>query len=186
MATKRATQKTESRFYIVKTVKETQKKIEDKAKTYNEKYVKNQLNSGKEFITELKANPVKKIDGLIDDSKDAIKKTREDRYNAWKKVVKTARKDAKVRFSKLNTESKKVYRGVESDAKLVIKEVIEMSKKNIDRLPMKKNLEEKISKSIESIPSKLNLPSRKEFDNLANGLNGASKKVYELSKQVIN
>ncbi len=60
------TSKKESRFYIAKTINETKEKIENKVKTYNEKYVRKQVENGREFITELKADPVKRIDDLID------------------------------------------------------------------------------------------------------------------------
>jgi hypothetical protein len=153
---------TESKFYIVNAVKDTQKKIQGKVKTYNKKYVKKHLKNGKEFITELKADPIKRIDDLISDSKDAVKKTRDERYNVWKKAVIRARKDMKVRFEKLNTdtknrfekvniEGKKVYKGVEKDVNLIIKDVIEVSKKNIEK---------RISKGIDAIPSKLKLNNR--------------------------
>jgi len=80
-------------------------------------------------------------------------------------------------LEKLNSEGKKVYNGVESDVRRVIKDVIEMSKKNIDKIPMKKKLEDKISKGIESIPVKLNLPSRHEIDSLTSEIT----KVKELT-----
>jgi len=38
--------------------------------------VKKQIENGREFITELKADPVKRIDDLIDDSREAIEKSK--------------------------------------------------------------------------------------------------------------
>jgi len=80
MTTKLKKAQTQSKFYVVKNVKETQKKIEDRVKIYNEKFVKKQISNSKEFITELKKHPVKRIDEIIDDSKNAIKKTRDEQY----------------------------------------------------------------------------------------------------------
>ncbi|MBU2452420.1 MAG: phasin family protein, partial [Proteobacteria bacterium] len=69
-----------------------------------------------------------------------------------------------------------------NDAKLIIENILEMGKKNLDKLPMKKTIEKKISSGIESIPSRLNLPSRDEIDNLVIGIDGVNKKVDELNK----
>ncbi len=176
----------ESKFYIVNTVKETKEKIETKIKAYNKKYVKRQLESGKEFISEIKSDPIKRIDDLIDDSKDALKKAKDDRYKAWQKAVKTAKADTRKKFEKLNTEGRKVYRGIENDAKIIVEDIIEMGKKNLDKIPMKKAIEKKINDTIESIPAKLNLPSKDEIDNLVNGIDGVNKKVDALNKEYAN
>ncbi|MCP3873257.1 MAG: hypothetical protein GY699_08915 [Desulfobacteraceae bacterium] len=179
-------QKKESKFYIAKTIKDARKKIETKIKTVNEKYVKKQLENGREFFSELKSDPIKRIDDLIDDSKDALNKTKDDRFKAWQKAAKTAKTDARKRFKKINIEGKKVYKGIENDAKLLVDDFIEISKKNIERIPMKKTIEKKIASTIESIPSKLNLPSKDEIDNLVSGIDGVNKKVDALNKQYAN
>ncbi|MBU2454847.1 MAG: hypothetical protein KJ668_16175, partial [Proteobacteria bacterium] len=125
MTPKKTTKKTEtqSKFYIAKKVSDARKKLEGKAKEYNEKFVKKQLESGREFIKELKADPIKRIDDLIDDSKDTLKKAKEKRYNAWQKAVKTARTDAKKKFKKINDQGKEVYTGIGNDAKLIIENI---------------------------------------------------------------
>jgi len=53
MTTKKSTKTTqkESRFYIAKTINDAKEKIQGKVKTYNEKYVKKQVETGREFIT---------------------------------------------------------------------------------------------------------------------------------------
>jgi polyhydroxyalkanoate synthesis regulator phasin len=143
---------------------------------------------GKDFLDELKADPIKKIDDLIDDGKDAVKKTREKRFGAVKQRVKETRTSMKKRFDTINTEKTKVVKGIENDAKLIVEEAIELGKKNIDRMPFKKNIEnieKTISKRMASLPSKLNLPSRDEIDNLVNGIDGVNKKVDSLTKQAV-
>lgn len=176
---------TESRFYVVKTAKQARGKIENRLKGANEKYVKKQFKMGKDFMDELKADPIKKIDDLIDDGREAVKKTREKRVGAVKQTVKKTRTTVKKRLDTINTEGKKVYEGIESDARIIVEEALEMGKKNFDRIPFKKNLEEKISKGMSAIPSKLNLPSREEIDNLVSGIDGVNKKVDALNKQVV-
>jgi len=188
MATKKEnkTAKKESKFYIVKTINETKEKIQTKAKTYNEKYVKKQFENGREFIIELKADPVKKFDDLIDDGKDALEKVKSHRMETFKTKVDTTKKDVRKKIERINQETRTIYKGIENDTKLIVEDIVEMGKKNFDRIPMKKTIEKKISNSIDSIPAKLNLPSKGEIDNLVAGIDGVNKKVDALNKQYVN
>ncbi len=184
MATKKTakTAKKESRFYVTKTINETKGKIEDKVSEYNEKFVKKPVDSGREFLSELKADPVKTIDDLIDDSREAIEKEKDARIKAFQKKVEDKKQTYRKKLDKLNVETKKVYYGINNDAKLLVKEFKEMGKKQLDKIPMKKTIEKKITSSINCIPSKLNLPSKEEIDNLVAGIDGVNKKVDALNK----
>jgi len=101
------------------------------------------------------------------------------------KIDKTKSKVRK-KIEKINLETKKVYKGIENDAKLIVEDFIAMGKKNLDKLPIKKTIEKKISDSINAIPSKLNLPSKDEIENLVVGIDGVNKKVDDLHKQFAN
>jgi len=177
------TDKKESKFYIVKTINETKEKIESKVKTYNEKYVKKQLKIGREFITELGKDPVKTIDDLIYDTREAFEKVKSTRMETVQKKVDTAKKDVREKFEKMNQTTRQVYKGLENDAKLFVEDIIELGKKNMDRIPLKKIIEKKISASVDLIPSKLNLPSKTEIDNLVSEIDGVNKKVDALNSQ---
>jgi len=184
MATQKT--KTESKFYIAKTVVEMKEKIKKKVETYNEKFVKKQLENGREFLTELKADPVKRIDALIDEGKDTLKKAKAVRMGNIQKKVDKTKNDVRKKIEEINLETKKVYKGIGNDAKLIVEDFIAMGKKNLDKLPMKKTIEKKISASINAIPSKLNLPSKDEIENLVIGIDGVNKKVDALHKQFAN
>ncbi|MBA3010473.1 MAG: hypothetical protein KKF12_10205 [Proteobacteria bacterium] len=181
MATQKT--KTESKFYVAKTIAEMKDKIEKKVKTYNEKFVKKQIKAGREFFTELKADPVKRIDDLIDEGKDTLKKAKTVRMENIQKKVDTTKGHVRKKIDKINLETKKVYKGIGNDAKLIVDDFIAMGKKNLDKLPMKKTIEKKFSAGINAIPSKLNLPSKDEIENLVMGIDGVSKKVDALNKQ---
>jgi len=177
------TTENKSRFYITKTINEAKGQIEKKIKTYNEKYIKEQLENGREFISELKADPIKTIDDLIDDSQGAMKKVRSARMKTLQKKVNTTKKDVRRQFEKINEKSRTVYKGIESDAKLIAEDLIALGKKNLDKFPMKKIIEKKISAGIDSIPAKLNIPSKAEIDNLLKSINGVNQKVDALNKR---
>lgn len=185
MATKKSTKtgQKESRFYIAKTINDAKEKIEGKVKTYNEKYVRKQLENGREFITELKADPVKRIDDLLDDSRGAIKRVRVERMETLHKKVDTTKKDIRKKIKRVNKETRTVYKGIGNDAKLIIEDIVALGKKSLDKMPMKKRIEKKISHGIDAIPSKLNIPSKEEVDNLVKGIDGVNKKVDALNKE---
>jgi len=185
MATKKTdkSEAKESKFYIVKTIHETKEKIEDTLKNYNEKYVKKQIETSKEFVTELKTDPKKRIDDLIGDSKDAFEKAKSTRVETMQKKVNTTKKDVQEKIEKMNEKSQRIYKGIENDAKLIFEDLIALGKKNIDKIPMKKTIQEKITTGIDSIPLKLNLPSKSDIEDLVTGIDGVNKKVDALNKE---
>ncbi|MEE4356925.1 MAG: hypothetical protein V2I97_10675 [Desulfococcaceae bacterium] len=172
-----------SRFYIVNTVNDAKDKMEDRVKSYNEKYVKKNLAAAREFFTELKGDPVKTIDDLIYDSRETLRKVKSERVETVQKKVDTTKEEVRGKMEKANRTGKEIFKKIENDFKLLREDIIAMGKKNLDRIPMKKNLEKKISEGVDSIPSKLNLPSKSEIDNLIVGIDGVSKKVDALSCQ---
>ena len=95
----------------------------------------------------------------------------------------TTKKDVRKKIDRLNKETRTVYKGIENDAKMILEDMVAMGKKNLDKIPMKKTIEKKISHGIDSIPTRLNLPSKEEIDNLLTGIDGVSKKVDALNKE---
>lgn len=183
-----ATQKTKtgSKFYVAKTVTEIKERIEKKVNTYNDKFVKKQIANGREFFTELKADPAKKIDELLNEGKDALKKAKATRMEKIQKKVDGTKRDVRRKIKKINLETKKVYKGIENDAKLIVEDFMALGKKKLDKLPMKKAIQKNISAGIDAIPSKLNLPSKEEIENLVINIDSVNKKVDALSKQFAN
>jgi polyhydroxyalkanoate synthesis regulator phasin len=185
MATPKTAKKNqkESRFYIAKTLGDAREKIEKTVKTYNDKYVKKQLETGREFITELKADPVKRIDDLIDDGRDAIKRVRSERMDTLQKKINTTQKEVRQKMDRITKETRTVYKGIGNDAKLIVEDMLALGKKSLAKMPLKKSIEKRISHGIDAIPSKLNIPSKEEIDNLVKGLDGVSKRLDALNKE---
>ena len=179
---KTAKPKTESRFYIARTVLEIRETIKDKVDTYKEKYIKNQLKTGREFISEFKDDPMKRLNDSIDDGKEAMKKVKKGPFKAAGKIIDNVKTGTREKMEKAGQIRKEIYRGIEGDARLVVDDMVNMGKKTFDKLPIKKNIENKINSTIHSIPSRLNLPDKEEIKSLMNGINGMNKKVDELNK----
>ncbi|MCD6294208.1 MAG: hypothetical protein J7M20_04630, partial [Deltaproteobacteria bacterium] len=62
-------------------------------------------------------------------------------------------------------------------------DLLDQGKKITDRIPGKETMEKRISKSLESIPDRLNLPSKKDMGKLSKTVRTLNTKLNTLSKQ---
>jgi len=99
------------------------------------------------------------------------------------KKMDTTQKEVRERMDRITKETRTIYKGIGNDAKLIVEEMIALGKKRLDKIPMKKNIEKKISQGFDAIPSKLNIPSKEEIDTLVKGIEGVSRKVDALNKE---
>lgn len=208
---KKRTSKAKTRFYMVKKVQETRADLTAKLEDYNRKYLTQPMESGKTFVTDLKAEPRKTIGQLIEDSKAQVTDIKKDTWNRLdglgkdgrelltkaskhpretvkdllddgKGRVKDIRNQTKEKLQSIADEFKEIKKGVKKDAGLLMSDAIEGSKKAIDQVPGKQRMEKEISSRIEAIPGKLNLPSKKDIDSLVNRVKRLNTKVDALNK----
>ncbi|MBF0232511.1 MAG: hypothetical protein HQK65_05660 [Desulfamplus sp.] len=195
----------ESKYYTLKAVQETRESIKQRLDTYNEKYVKKPVETGRGFMKDLNADPLKKIDALIDDGTKAVKTLKSDsikKYDELKDktkeftekvknspfkvmgdIVKDAKTDTTRKFEEYKENGKKIIENIEKDAELAKKELIDAGKKALDKIAFKKSIEEKMNSTIEKFPSMLNLPSKKEVEELIKGIDSVNRKVDSLTGQ---
>ncbi len=203
--------KTPSRFYVVRNLQEARDNLTDRLDEYNAKYIKKPIENGKEFVEDLKKDPRKTLETLVDDGKDMIEDVKKDArkkidtlVDDGKAFLKKAKKDPKKAFNQLVDDGKEfieelkddtrgkldnliedyktVLKGIEKDARMVKKDLLDNGKKVMDKVPGKQKIEKKISSTIKSIPSQLNMPSKKDIDSLVRGMKELNEKVDTLSK----
>ncbi len=201
-----------SKFHTVNVVKDVKNSLSDTVKEINQKLIQKPIRNGKDFIKDLQKNPRKTIDSLIDDSKEFIEDTTKDarkKIDAYvkdgktfaKKAQKNPRKtitslfdDGKDYIKDLKTDTQKkvdtyfedgkeLFQKVEKDARLIVEELLETGKKSIDKIPGKKSIEINLEKRVKSIPNTLNLPSKKDIENLNQSMKALNKKVETLRAQ---
>ncbi|MBF0390459.1 MAG: hypothetical protein HQK71_10195 [Desulfamplus sp.] len=205
----------ESKYYTLRAVKETSESIKRNIDTYNDKFVKKPIDAGRQFIKDLNAEPLKTIDGLIDNSKNAAKslkaesmqkygtfkfeikdKTKEfadkfkaSPFNAIGEVVKETKEDAAKKidgYLDVYKENKnKIVENLEKDVVIAKQDIIDATKKALDKIGIKKVIEEKVSSTVEKLPSMLNLPSKQEVEELIKGIDSVNRKVDSLTKEFI-
>jgi polyhydroxyalkanoate synthesis regulator phasin len=207
-STKKAVQKTESQFYVVRTALETRTNLADVVGDYNEKYVRKPVKTGKEFIEDLRKDPRKVYDGLVDDGQDFVKGVKKDAQkivNDGKKLATDLRKDPRkvidsyvedakdyvedVRNDVRKTmdgfvdNGKEFFEGVEKDARKIIDDFLDSGKKSFNRFFLMETIEKKVNSGLKAVPSQLNLPSKKDIDKLSRSVKALNHKVENLSKQ---
>lgn len=198
-------QEKESRYQTINTICETRESFKKRVDSYNSKYIRKPVEVGRGFVKELQDDPLKRIDTLIEDSTKAVKKLKTDSRKRYEdirtkskeisgkvkdspfkymgKVVKDAKGDTDKKLEKYKESRTKFLNGVEKDVAVIRKDIWDAGKKALDKVPVKKSVEKRLNATIEKVPSMLNLPSKKEVEELIKGLDNVSKKVDSLGKQ---
>jgi len=207
-STKKAVKKAKSQFYVVRTALETRDNLADVVGDYNEKYVRNPFKTGQEFIEDLRKDPRKVYDGLVDDGRDFVKGVKKDAQkivNDGKKLVKDLSKDprkvidsyvedakeyvgdvgkdARKTMDGFVDDGKEFFEGAEKDARKVIDDFLDSGKKVFKKFPMVETVEKKVNSGMKAVPSQLNLPSKKDIEKLTSSVKALNNKVEHLSKQ---
>jgi polyhydroxyalkanoate synthesis regulator phasin len=175
---------------------------------YNEKYVNSPFKAGKELLEDVRKDPRKVYDGLVDDGLDFVKGIKKDAQKTakdGKKLVKDLRKaprkvfddfvdDAKEYVGDVRKDARKTmdgfvdngknfFEGAEKDARKVIDDFLDSGKKAFKKFPMVETVEKKVNSGMKAVPSQLNLPSKKDIDKLTRSVKTLNNKVDNLSKQ---
>jgi len=72
---------------------------------------------------------------------------------------------------------------VEKDTRKIADGLVDNGKDFMDKIPLKKSIEEKINDGFEAVPARLNLPSKWEIQKLTSTMSALNKKVNALNKQ---
>ena len=189
-STKKAVKKTTSQFYVVRTAWEIGENLTGTVKEYNEKYVKKPFETGKEFIEDVRMDPRKVFDGLVDDGKKLVEDLRKDPRKVFdgfvddaKEYVADVRKDARKTMDGFVDNGKDILKGVEKDVRKVFDDFLDSGKKTFEKIPMVKTVEKKVNSGMKAVPSQLNLPSKKDIEKLTSSVKALNNKVEDLSKQ---
>ncbi len=188
--TKKTEKKVKSRFHAVQSLHKTRENLMETVKGYNEQYVTKPFKSSKDFVVDMKNNPQKTFEGLYKNGKEFVQDARKDPKKVWRNLTsegKDLARDARKNFSKAVDNvldgGKDFYAGVGKDTQSILDDLFNRGKKLADRIPGKKTLEKGLSKSLKSIPDRLNLPSKKDMEKLSKTVQTLNGKLNTLSKQ---
>ena len=192
---KKAAKKTErkrgSQSHLFRSIRETRQNWAETVKGYNEKYIQKPFEKGKGFFEDLREDPGKVFEDLMDDGKDFVKDVRKDPRKVLDGFVDEGKdfadgltKDARKAIDQLVDGGKAFYRGLDKDTRKIWDGLVDDGKKVMDKIPMVKMMEDKISDGFESIPDRLNLPSKNDMQKLARAMKALNRKVDGLSREL--
>ncbi len=186
---KKTAKKGKSQFHAVRAIKGTRDNWIETAKDYNEKYVLKPFETGIDFVEDLQKDPLKTIEGLVDDGKDFIKDVRKDPrkvFNGFvedtKDFVEELRDDFRNAIDDFIDGSKNFYKGLQKDIRQAFEGIVDKGKNLTDKIPMVNTIEEGITKGLKSVPDRLNLPNKKDIETLARTVKNLNRKINALSK----
>jgi polyhydroxyalkanoate synthesis regulator phasin len=188
--TKKTGKKIESRFHAVRSLHKTRDNWIETAKDYSKKYITNPLGNSKEFVVEMKNHPQKIFGEFFDGGKGFVEDLQKDPKKVWKNLADSgkdltggARKDFLKIVENILDGGRDLYAGMEKDARKMLDDFLEKGKKITDSIPGKEAVEKGISRNLESIPDRLNLPSKKDMEKLSKTVRTLNTKLNTLSKQ---
>ena len=186
---KKTAKKRKSQFHAVRAIKETRDNWMKTAKDYNEKYVLKPFETGMDFVEDLQKDPLKTLEGLVDDGKDFIKDVRKDPskvFNGFvedgKDFVEELRDDFRSGIEDFIDGSKNFYKGLQKDSNKAFEGLVDKGKNLTEKILMVNTIEEGISKGLKSVPDRLNLPNKKDVETLAKTVKTLNRKINALSK----
>jgi len=186
---KKTAKKAESRFHTVRAIKETRDNWIETAKEYNKKYILKPFETGMDFVEDLQKDPIKTIEGLVDEGKDFVQDLRKDPrkvFNGFvedgKDLVKGVKDDFRGAISDLIEGGKGFYKGLQKDTKQAFEGIVDKGKNLTDKIPMVNTMEAGITKGLKSVPDRLNLPNKKDMETLAKTLRTLNRKINALNK----
>ena len=187
---KKTEKKAASRFHAIRSLHKTRENWIETVKGYNEKYITKPFENSKDFVVDMKNDPKKAFESLFDNGKDFVQDLKKDPKKAWKDLADGSRNltgDVRKSFLKavdnVRDSGKDFYAGLGKDTQSILNDLVDRGKKLTDRIPGKNTLEKGLSKSLESIPDRLNLPSKKDMERLSKTVRTLNAKLNTLSKQ---
>jgi len=188
--TKKTEKKAESRFHAVQSLHKSRENWIETIKGYNEKYITKPFENSKDFVVDMKNDPKTTFEGLFDDGKNFVNDVKKDPKKAWnnlldggKDLADSAKKDVLKAVDNVLDGGKDFYTGMGKDTRSILDGLLDRGKKIADQIPGKKTMEIGISKRFESIPDRLNLPSKKDMEKLSKTVRTLNTKLNTLSKQ---
>jgi polyhydroxyalkanoate synthesis regulator phasin len=188
--TKKTEKKAESNFHAVRALNKTKDNWVETVKGYNEKYITKPFENSKDFVTDMKNEPKNTFGDILDNGKGFVEDVKKDPKKVWtdlvdgsKDLAEGARRDLFKVVETVLDGGKDFYAGMEKDTRKALDDLLDRGKKITDKIPGKETMEKGISKSLESVPEFLNLPSKKDMEKLSKTVRTLNTKLNTLSKQ---
>ena len=187
---KRRARKPEPRFYAVRSIEKTTDNWVETLKGYNDRYVMKPFETGKDFFEDMRKDPRKVVESLFDNGKKFTKDVKKDPRKVFdglvddgKDFADSVRKDVRKAVDIAMDGTKDFYRAVGKDGRKLVDTLADRRKKIMERIPVISALEKGMSDGLETLPGRLNLPSKKDMDKLTKTVRTLNTRLNTLTKQ---
>jgi len=187
---KKTEKKAESNYHAIRSLHKTTENWIETAKDYNEKYITKPFENSKDFVVDMKNDPKKTFGDFFDNSKGFVEDVKKDPKKMWtglldgsKDLAEGAREDFFKAVENVMDGGRDFYAGLEKDTRKMLDDLLDRGKKITDQIPGKDTMEKGLSRSLESVPDRFNLPSKKDMEKLTKTVRTLNTKLNTLSKQ---
>jgi len=188
---KRTAKKEQPRFYAVQSLEKTADTWVKTFKGYNDKYVMKPFETGKDFLDDMRKDPGKAVENLLDDGKKFAGDVRKDPRKVFnrfmddgKDMADGVKADIQKAFDNVMDGTKDLYRALEKDTRKLMDALTDSREKFLERIPGATAMQKGMSHSLKMLPGWLNLPSKKEMNQLTKTVRTLNARLDTLSKQV--
>ena len=186
----RTGKKVEPRFHTVRSLRKSKDNWIETAKEYNEKYITKPIEKSKDFVMGMQKDPAKTVGDIYHSGKGYVEGLRKDPKKAWNGLLEGGKdiaggtlEDFRKIVDNTMEGTKDFYAGVEKDTQEMLDDLLGRGKEITRKIPGKDTLEKEINRRLESVPDRLNLPSKKEMEKLSKTVRTLNTKLNALSKQ---
>ena len=190
-AVKKTSKKRASQLHTVKSIQKSADKWMETLQENKENYVTKPFETGKNFVEDFRDDPIRMVEGWYSDSKDFIGDVTKDPKEVLngfiddgKEFVEDVKKNFQATIDDAVDSGNDLYKGVKKDSRKLVDDLYENGRKLINKIPMMKKIEEGVENTLQSIPDKLNLPNKKDMDDLGRAIKALNQRMNALGKQV--
>ena len=190
-AVKKMNKRTQRPLYTIKSIRKSADKWMETMNESVEKYVTKPFETGKAFVADLRDDPIRMVEGWYADSKEFIGDVTKDPQKVFKEFVDNGKgfvegvkKNFRTTMDDAVDSGNDLYNGMKKDSRKLFDDLVENGRKLTDKIPLMKKIEEGVGNTMQSIPEKLNLPNKKDMDDLSKAIKALNQRMNALGKQV--
>ena len=190
-ALKKTNKRTQSSLHTIKSIRKSADKWMETMNESVEKYVTKPFETGKTFVADLRDDPIRMVEGWYSDGKEFIGDVTKDPQKVFKEFVDNGKeftegvkKSFRATMDDVVDSGNDLHKGVKKDSRKLFDDLLENGRKLMDKFPMMKKIEEGVGNTLQSIPEKLNLPNKKDMDDLSKAIKALNQRMNALGKQV--
>ena len=190
-AVKKTTKGTMNQLHTIKSIRKSADKWAETIKESRKTYVTKPFETGKTFLADLRDDPIRLVEGWYADGKEFVGEMAKDPKEVFKEVadsgkefVEGVKKGFRTIMDDAVDSGNDLYKGMKKDSRKLFDDAVDSGRKWMEKIPMVKKIEEGVGNTLKSIPEKLNLPDKKDVEDLAKAVKTLNRRMNALGKEV--